>query len=178
MAVAASTNFGTTTLTNSTVSGNTACVRRRWHPQPRHGHPALHRQTWREHQQQHFKWQRWWHRERYGTVSLSNATINKNRAVNGGGVYNEGSFSLGSLGASNTSINNNTASGNGGGVYNEGGTVNLPNATVNGNSAVNGGGVYNDVYDNTYVGSLTQQHLHQEQHRNQRWRRHLQQAAR
>ncbi len=80
-------NFGTTTLTNSTVSGNSASQgggiynefgaldphqqhhygqQRQpgwWHLyHRRHSHPALHRQRWREHQQQHFKWQRWWHR--------------------------------------------------------------------------------------------------------------------
>jgi hypothetical protein len=77
-----------------------------------------------------------------GTFSLANSTLTGNSAAYGGGVHNVG----------NLTLTNNTLSGNsadfGGGVYNTS-SLTLANSTLSGNAANNrGGGLVN-------VGSLT-----------------------
>jgi hypothetical protein len=73
------------------------------------------------------------------TATLSNSTISGNTAFAGGGVSN---------GSSTVTVSDSTLSGNtasfGGGVCNIYGTVTLSNSTISGNSAGSrGGGVYN-----------------------------------
>ncbi|MFN8531383.1 MAG: choice-of-anchor Q domain-containing protein [Anaerolineae bacterium] len=103
---------GTLTLTNSTVSGNTAV----------YGGGI-------------YNW--------LGTVTLTYSTVSGNTGeYGGGGIYND----YGAL----TTLNNSTVSGNtaayfGGGIYNVGGTLTLTNSTVSGNTTTSvGGGIYND----------------------------------
>ena len=80
-----------------------------------------------------------------GTLTLSNSTVSANSAAsNGGGVYNEGGATLT---VRNSTISANSAGTGGGGVAG-GGTLTLSNSTLAGNSAISGGGVLND-------GSLT-----------------------
>ena len=82
MAAASANDGGTTTLTNCTVSGNSAGTRRRPVPTRRHGHAdQLHRQRQLRHG--------------YGggltingTTTLTNCTVSGNSAISGGGgVY-------------------------------------------------------------------------------------------
>jgi hypothetical protein len=70
---------------------------------------------------------------------------------NGGGVYNKGTFSMGSVTGSTPSIAGNISSGLGGGLYNEGiFTMGIPNVittpdfdpVITANRASQGGGVY------------------------------------
>jgi hypothetical protein len=92
----------------------------------------------------------------FGNTSSAALCIVGNKAANGGGVYNLGTFTMNTGGIYGTDIGGsnsgwpNTASANGGGVYNAGTfTMNGPLTPVgsNGNyigynSATNGGGVY------------------------------------
>ncbi len=97
---------GTLTLRSSTVSGNTAAKR---------GGAIYTR----------------------GTTTLTNSTISGNSAgFDAGGVYNF----RGSLSITNSTIAGNTAPVNAGGVWNIGGRVALTNSTISGNSAGNNGG--------------------------------------
>jgi CSLREA domain-containing protein len=74
----------------------------------------------------------------YGTATLTNCTVSGNSAINeGGGVSNEGTATL-----TDCTISGNSAT-NGGGVSNEG-TATLTNCTVSGNTATNGGGMFNE----------------------------------
>jgi predicted outer membrane repeat protein len=66
-----------------------------------------------------------------GSLTLSNSTVSGNT---GSGILNEGA---GSLTLSNSTVSGNT----GGGIY-SGGTLTLSNSTVSGNTAVEGGGIY------------------------------------
>ena len=96
---------GTVTLTNSTLSGNTAGF----------GGGI----------------------DNSGTVTLTNSTLRGNTAGFGGGIDNSGTVTL-----TNSTLRGNTAS-FGGGIYNSGGTVNLTNSTLRGNTAIHGGGIDN-----------------------------------
>ena len=79
------------------------------------------------------------------TLTVTNSTVSGNTAsYYGGGIFNNGTVTQPSTDRNGVSINGNTSGGNGGGIDNEGGTVTLPNATVNRNGAMFGGGVYND----------------------------------
>ena len=85
-----------------------------------------------------------------GTVTLTNSTVSGNLASwVGGGIATRGTLAL-----TNTTVSGNSATGErsldnrgGGGIYNEEGTVTLTNSTVSGNSAMDdyGGGIYNDL---------------------------------
>ena len=104
---------GTMTLTNSTVSGNTAT------DSAGGGIYA------------------------YGATStLTNSTVSGNTAINGGGINNTNSATLTLI---NSTISGNMASNNGGGIFNVGGaTSTLTNSTVSGNTAFReGGGIGN-----------------------------------
>ena len=108
-------NYGTLTLTNSTVSGNSA----------RQNGGGL--------------------RSAYGTLILTDSTVSGNSAANiGGGVSNYGTLIL-----TDSTVSGNSA-GYGGGVGNDGGPGNngvatLANSTVSGNSTRDdGGGVFNN----------------------------------
>ena len=75
-----------------------------------------------------------------GTATLTNDTLSGNSAQDyGGGVFNDGTATL-----TNDTLSGNSAQDYGGGVYNDG-TATLTNDTLSGNSAsdVGGGGVWN-----------------------------------
>ncbi|MCL2642320.1 MAG: hypothetical protein FWD52_02220 [Candidatus Bathyarchaeota archaeon] len=79
--------------------------------------------------------------ERGGTCILQSTTVSGNRADNGGGVYNEGTFELRQADDSLGLIANNVAT-LGGGVYNKG-TFRVFGGCIKDNVATLGGGVYN-----------------------------------
>jgi tetratricopeptide (TPR) repeat protein/energy-coupling factor transporter ATP-binding protein EcfA2 len=110
------TNSGTLTLSNSTVSGNTA--------QSDGGGIT-----------------------NSGTLTLSNSVISGNSANDGGGITNSGTLTL-----SNSTVSGNTAQGDGGGITNSG-TLTLSNSVISGNSANDGGGIYNSTA--TAMGTVT-----------------------
>ncbi len=99
---------GTLTISNSTIAGNSAAI---------HGGGIIN----------------------YGPLTISNSTIAGNSAVNeGGGIYNNGTLTI-----SNSTISGNYADyGDGGGIYTDG-TLTISNSTIFGNSAGDGGGIYN-----------------------------------
>ena len=101
---------GTLTLTDSTVSGNTATGT---YSQGGGG-------IWHE-----------------GTLTLTNSTVSGNTGDYGGGIVNGGTLTL-----IHSTVSGNTAKIPGGGIYN-GGTAMLTNSTVSGNTADSGGGIYN-----------------------------------
>lgn len=74
-----------------------------------------------------------------GTLTLTDSALSGNFAsVDGGGVYNNSTTTL-----TRSSISGNTGSQYGGGIYN-GNTLNLTNSAVSSNTTqVNGGGIYN-----------------------------------
>ena len=73
------------------------------------------------------------------TVNLTNSTISSNSASGAaGGIYNFG----GTVTISNSTISGNLASLGGGGILTTVGTVTITNSTISGNTAGNGGGIY------------------------------------
>ncbi len=76
-----------------------------------------------------------------GTLTITNSTISGNTADGGGGIDNWGTLTL-----TNSTISGNTASGNtatfGGGIFSDG-TLTITNSTISGNTATYGGGIYN-----------------------------------
>ena len=84
-----------------------------------------------------------------GHLSLTNVSVVKNAAGDGGGIFNDNGAKLWLGGKRGTSVNANSANGyGGGGIYNYRGTVSSTNATVNhntaaGGSVIGGGGVFN-----------------------------------
>ena len=75
-----------------------------------------------------------WHE---GTLTLTNSTVSGNTGDYGGGIVNGGTLTL-----IHSTVSGNTAKFPGGGIYN-GGTAMLTNSTVSGNTADSGGGIYN-----------------------------------
>jgi CSLREA domain-containing protein len=76
-----------------------------------------------------------------GTVTVKNSSVSGNSAADfGGGINNAGTFTL-----SNSTVNGNTAGDDGGGIYTGLGTLTLTKSTVSGNQASggSGGGIYN-----------------------------------
>jgi energy-coupling factor transporter ATP-binding protein EcfA2 len=74
----------------------------------------------------------------FGTLTLSNSTVSGNRAIGGGGIGNFGTLTL-----SNSTVSGNTADVFGSGIYNTG-TLILNNSTVSGNTTDGeGGGISN-----------------------------------
>ncbi len=93
-----------------------------------------------------------------GTLTLTNNTISDNTAnLYGGGIYN---YYWGTLTLTNSTISDNTVYGYGGGIYNAG-TSTLTNSTITGNTANNGdgGGIYNagtlTLTNSTITGNTT-----------------------
>ncbi len=90
-----------------------------------------------------------------GAVNITNSTIRNNNAVFGAGIMNQISGSTG-VGAATTTltgstVNGNVATGNGGGIYNISfatatgtATINSTNSTISGNRGSNGGGITNE----------------------------------
>ena len=72
------------------------------------------------------------------TVGISGLTITHGSAVEGGGIYNEGTLTL-----TDCVVTNNEAANLGGGISNESGVLVLTNCTVSSNSAQSAGGIYN-----------------------------------
>ncbi|TRU38100.1 MAG: hypothetical protein EWV50_12350 [Microcystis aeruginosa Ma_MB_F_20061100_S20] len=77
-----------------------------------------------------------------GTLTITNSTISGNTAEGGGGISNWGTLTI-----TNSTISGNTASGNslndhGGGIFNDG-TLTVTNSTISGNTADSGGGICN-----------------------------------
>ena len=85
-----------------------------------------------------------------GTLMVTNSTLSGNTAGGaGGGIANLG----GALTVTNSTLSANTAD-FGGGIYNSGGTLTVPNSTLSGNTAtVNGGGISNGGGTLTVAGS-------------------------
>jgi hypothetical protein len=76
-----------------------------------------------------------------GTLTLTNATVSGNTALNGGGIHNDfGTLSIISSTLSGNTVSSNTLAGSGGGIFNRGGTVALSNSTISGNTAIGPGG--------------------------------------
>ncbi len=76
-----------------------------------------------------------------GTLTVSNSTLSANSADQGGGIYNDGTLTM-----SNSTLSTNTAAGGqGGGIFNTG-TLTMSDSTLSGNSStiLVGGGIYND----------------------------------
>jgi len=77
-----------------------------------------------------------------GPLTISNSTLSSNAASGaggGGGIYNEAMLTI-----SNSTFSGNSApSSLGGGFDNNGGTVSISNSTLDNNSATGGGGMYN-----------------------------------
>lgn len=109
-------NSGTTTLTNSTVSGNSS-------PHGVGGGGIY---------------------NSGGTLTLGNSTVSGNSTVgtsSGGGILNGGTLTL-----ANSTVSGNTTTGLGGGIYNYIATLTLTNSTVSGNASTGvagGGGILN-----------------------------------
>ena len=109
-------NSGTLTVTNSTISGNTA----------KYGGGI----------------------KNSGIATVSNSTLSGNNSSFGGGIYNRDLG--GNLTVINTTLSGNSATNSGGGIFNSG-TAAVSNSTLSGNTATNlGGGLYN-----TGTGTLT-----------------------
>ncbi|MEZ4709298.1 MAG: tandem-95 repeat protein [Caldilineaceae bacterium] len=72
-----------------------------------------------------------------GTVTVTNSTFSGNSAINGGGIYNRGMVTV-----TNSTISGNTATNSGGGIYINTGTVTVTNSTISDNSATFGGGIF------------------------------------
>lgn len=86
------------------------------------------------------------------TLSITGATISKNRAVNGGGIAVKDA----NVTVSSGQIQENKASGNGGGIYvtNSGIATVTGNGSVIRNEAANGGGLYIDNGELTVEGGI------------------------
>jgi hypothetical protein len=113
-------NLGTLTLNNSTVSGNSADT----------GGGIVN----------------------FGTLSLNNSTVSGNSAGgDGGGIYN---FAFAdTLSISNSTVSGNSASGKGGGIYNVGSKADITFCTIYGNKAV-GNGVFIGNGGGLFIGDL------------------------
>ena len=145
---------GTTTLTNVTISGNTAGHKRRRTVEPGGHDHADRRDRQRQHrrrrrrrpvepgghdhadQRDHERQLRIRERRRPvrlgGTTTLTNVTVSGNSAsVSGGGLYVSGSTTT----LTNVTVSGNSASVSGGGLFNDGGATTLTNTIVAGQTA-------------------------------------------
>jgi len=89
-----------------------------------------------------------------GAASITNSTVSKNRAVEGGGV-----FGLGFVTITNSTFSGNMASEDGGGIHSSG-SLSVTNSTFVGNSAIYGGGIFSKgtttVTNSTLAGNRAQ----------------------
>ncbi|MDO8616726.1 MAG: right-handed parallel beta-helix repeat-containing protein [Dehalococcoidia bacterium] len=68
----------------------------------------------------------------FGTTTFTNSTVSGNTTTSyGGGIYK----SSGTLTLTNSTVSGNSTGGDGGGIYNSGGTAEITNSTVSGNTA-------------------------------------------
>jgi CSLREA domain-containing protein len=109
-------NLGTLTVTNSTLSGNSA-----------NGYAGGGIFN-------------------FGTLTMANSTLSGNAAGIGGGVLN-----FGPLTVSNSTLSGNSGAMFGGGVANYLGPLTVSNSTLSGNSATFGGGIYSQSNATTTV---------------------------
>ncbi len=72
-------------------------------------------------------------------LTVTNSSIQNNRADHGGGIFSHGTLTL-----INTTVSHNTGNGGGGGIYNTFGTLTLQNSTISNNFGYYGGGIYNE----------------------------------
>jgi hypothetical protein len=74
-----------------------------------------------------------------GTLTVSNSTLSANSADQGGGIYNDGTMTV-----SDSTLSTNIAGNQGGGILNTG-TLTVSDSTLSGNSSTTlvGGGIYN-----------------------------------
>jgi hypothetical protein len=72
------------------------------------------------------------------TLTVSNSTLSTNSAYHGAGIYNSGTATV-----THSTLNNNTATNDGGGINSNNGTFILTNSTLSGNTASTGGGIVN-----------------------------------
>ncbi len=90
-----------------------------------------------------------------GTVTVTNSTFSANSAQLGGGG---GILNLGTLTVTNSTVSANSAR-LGGGIYSDNGTVTVTNSTVSANRATQGGGIYKSTgtitLTNTIVANST-----------------------
>ena len=91
-----------------------------------------------------------------GSTVLTGCTVSGNTAYDGAGLATYGS----KVTLANCTVSGNSASGNGGGLYNRGahfpgGSVTLTNCTISGNSADQGGGVYTKGTTLSYNAGIT-----------------------
>jgi CSLREA domain-containing protein len=95
-----------------------------------------------------------------GTLTLINSAVSGNSAAYGGGIFNGGTLML----TNSTVSGNNAGVGGGGGIDNDG-TLTLTNSTVSGNSAArSGGGISNtagtvNLFSATVTGNLADANL-------------------
>lgn len=83
-----------------------------------------------------------WNGQESTSVNLINSTVSGNKAQRGGGVYNG---LAASITVTNSTISGNIASGNGGGVHSgDYGYVTLARALISGNTAISGRKIFND----------------------------------
>ncbi|MFZ9860109.1 MAG: choice-of-anchor Q domain-containing protein, partial [Gemmataceae bacterium] len=76
-----------------------------------------------------------------GSLTVSNSTISGNSAAkHGGGISNNSNLTI-----SNSTLSGNSASSRGGGIYNSGNNLTLTNSTLSGNSAGTFGGGINNI---------------------------------
>ena len=129
-------NFGTLTLTNSTVSGNTAGDDGGGISNSNNGTVTLTNST----VSGNTAGDNGGGINNNGTMTLTNSTASGNTAQFGGGIDNDGTMTL-----TNSTVSGNAASIDGGGIDNFG-TVTLTNSTASGNLAGSrGGGISNSA---------------------------------
>jgi predicted outer membrane repeat protein len=126
-------NWGTLTISNSTISGNFASS----------SYSATGGGIYNS-----------------GTLTINNSTLSKNSGstnfVYGGGIYNSGTLAI-----NNSTLYGNSAAdfngGGGGGIYNQG-TAKISNTTFSGNSSPVGGAIYNGgtiTFQNSIIANST-----------------------
>jgi hypothetical protein len=76
--------------------------------------------------------------ENLGTLTILNSTFSGNTAIKGGGIHNSGPATAVTI--TNSTLSGNSASAYGGACFN-GGTMQITNSTLSGNSAFTGGGI-------------------------------------
>ncbi len=74
----------------------------------------------------------------FGTLTITDSTLSRNSANAGGGIYNDGTLTI-----SDSTLSSNSAN-TGGGIYNEGKLTAVTDSTLSSNQAGFGGGIYND----------------------------------
>jgi CSLREA domain-containing protein len=116
-------DHGTLTLTNCSLSGNTA-----------HNGGAIYNSGFTPGR---------------ASLTIKNCTLSGNSADAGGGIFNNGGQSNAALTIINSTLSGNTATNQGGAISNVGALGNdsaaLTNCTVSGNSAPTGGGIYSSA---------------------------------